>query len=94
MQWLTLILCLMAMAMALRQIRDNRRRGIGVEWTKTMATAGGVIVITLLAVGVLIAATALRQPTVGVVLFIVVFVVGLIALILAVNRRWPPQKAS
>ncbi len=93
MQWLTLILCLMAMAMAVRQIRDNRRRGVGLDWTKTLATVGGVVVLTLAAVGALIGAAALGHPTVGGVLFIVVLVVGLIALVLAVNRRWPPQEA-
>ncbi len=41
--------------------------------------------ITALAIGVLLAAMALNQPT-------VVLVVGMIALVVAVNRRWQPAK--
>jgi hypothetical protein len=39
------------------------------------------------------AALTQDQPMIAVLLFIVVFAVGLTALIVAVNRRWPPAKA-
>ncbi len=93
MSWLALILCLMVMAMAVREIRDNRRRGIPINWPKTLVTGGGAILIALLADGGLIGAMALGGLASGMVVFFIVFVVGMAALIVAVNRRWPPAKA-
>jgi len=92
--WLAFaILYLMVMVGAIKQIRDNRRRGVGVVWAKTFATAGGAIVIAALAGGGLIGAMALGAPAIGIIVFFLVFLVGLIALIVAVNRRWPPARA-
>ena len=93
MSWLALILSLVVMAGAIKEIRDDRRRGVGVDWSKTVATAAGVLLVTASATGVLIGAMALGARTTGTVLFIVVFAVGLTALVLAVNRRWPSAKA-
>jgi hypothetical protein len=64
--WLAFaLLYLVVMAGAIKQIRDNRKRGVGVEWTKTFATAGGVLLVTALGIGALLGAFALNAPTLG-----------------------------
>jgi hypothetical protein len=93
MSWLAFVLCLIAMAGAIKQIRDNRRRGIGVDWAKTLVSVIGVILVTASAIGVLVGAMALRAATAAVIAFFAVFAVGMIALVVAVNRRWPRAKA-
>jgi len=94
MGWPAIILCLVVLAGTLKKIRDNRRRGIGVDWGKTLASAVGAILIAALATGVFYGAMALGAPTTGVVLFLVVFLVGVIALAVVVNRLWPGAKAG
>ena len=94
MGWPAIILCLIVLAAAIKQIRDNRRRGIGVDWGKTLVTAVAAILIAALATGVFYGAMALGAPTTGVVLFLVVFLVGVTALAIVVNRRWPGAKAK
>jgi uncharacterized membrane protein YiaA len=93
MSWLVLVLCLIAMAGAIKQIRDDRRRGIGVDRAKTLVSVVGVILVTTLAIGVLVGALALGATTTAVMAFFAVFAVGMIALVVAVNRRWPRAKA-
>ena len=93
MGWPAIILCLIVLAASIKQIRDNRRRGIAIDWAKTLVTAAAAIIIAALAVGALYGAMALGAPTTGVVLFFVVFLVGVIALAVVVNRRWPGAKA-
>ncbi len=92
MGWPAIILCLIVLAASIKQIRDNRRRGIGVDWGKTLASAVGAILIAAAATGVFFGAMALGAPTIGVVLFFVVFLVGVTALAIVVNRRWPPMR--
>jgi hypothetical protein len=86
---LTVFMCLMILLGALRQIRANRRRGIGIDWPKTLVSAGGCILVTLVAIGCLLGAAALGNLVVGVMLFVVVLTGGLIGLVVAVNRHWP-----
>ena len=93
MGWPAIILCLIVLAAAIKQIRDNRRRGIGVDWGKTLVTAAAAILIAALATGAFYGAMALGAPTTGVVLFFVVFLAGVSALAVVVNRRWPGAKA-
>jgi small-conductance mechanosensitive channel len=93
MGWPAIILCLIVLAASIKQIRDNRRRGIGVDWGKTLVTAAAAILIAALATGAFYGAMALGAPTTGVVLFFVVFLIGVIALAVVVNRRWPGAKA-
>jgi small-conductance mechanosensitive channel len=93
MGWPAIILCLIVLAASIKQIRDNRRRGIGVDWGKTLVSAVGAILIAALATGAFYGAMALDAPTTGVVLFLVVFLVGVTALAVVVNRRWPGPKA-
>ena len=93
MGWPAIILCAIVLAASIKQIRDNRRRGIGVDWGKTLVTAVAAILIAALATGVFYGAMALGAPTTGVVLFLVVFLVGVTALAIVVNRRWPGAKA-
>jgi len=94
MGWPAIILCLVVLAASIKQIRDNRRRGISIDWMKTLFTAAAAIVIAALATGAFYGAVALGAPTTGVVLFFVVFLVGVIALAVVVNRRWPGAKAG
>jgi small-conductance mechanosensitive channel len=94
MGWPAIILCLIVLAGTLKKIRDNRRRGIGVDWGKTLASAVGAILIAALATGVFYGAMALGAPTTGVVLFLVVFLAGVITLAVVVNRLWPGAKAG
>jgi len=94
MGWPAIILCLVVLAASIKQIRDNRRRGISIDWMKTLVTAAAAIVIAALATGAFYGAVALGAPTTGVVLFFVVFLVGVIALAVVVNRRWPGAKAG
>jgi hypothetical protein len=93
MGWPAIILCLVVLAASIKQIRDNRRRGISIDWTKTLVTAGAAIVIAAPATGAFYGAMALGAPTTGVVLFFVVFLVGVTALAVVVNRRWPGEKS-
>jgi hypothetical protein len=93
MGWPAIILCLIVLAASIKQIRDNRRRGIGIDWSKTLVSAVGAILIAAVATGAFYGAMALGAPTTGVVLFFVVFLVGVIALAVVVNRRWPGAKA-
>jgi hypothetical protein len=81
------------LAATIKRIRDNRRRGIGIDWGKTLVSAVGAALIAALATGAFYGAMALGAPTTGVVLFFVVFLVGVIALAVVVNRRWPGGKA-
>jgi len=94
MGWPAIILCLIVLAGTLKKIRDNRRRGIGIDWGKTLASAVGAILIAALATGVFYGAMALGAPTTGVVLFLVVFLAGVITLAVVVNRLWPGAKAG
>ena len=94
MGWPAIILCLIVLAASIKQIRDNRRRGIGIDWGKTLASAVGAILIAALATGVFYGAMALGAPTTGVVLFLVVFLAGVITLAVVVNRLWPGAKAG
>jgi UDP-N-acetylmuramyl pentapeptide phosphotransferase/UDP-N-acetylglucosamine-1-phosphate transferase len=93
MGWLAFaVLYLAIMAVAIKQIRDNRRRGIQFDWSKGLATAGGAVLVTALAIGALFGATALGKPHLGLALLVVVLVIGLIGLVVAVNHRWPRAK--
>jgi hypothetical protein len=80
------------LAAAIKQIRDNHRRGIDIDWTKTLANAAAAILIAALATGVFFGAMALGAPTTGVILFFVVFLIGVIVLAVVVNRRRPPMR--
>jgi hypothetical protein len=93
MGWPAIILCLIVLAGTIQKIHDNRRRGVTIDWMKTLASAVGAILIAAVATGAFFGAMALGAPTTGLVLFFVVFLVGVIALAVVVNRRWPGAKA-
>ena len=59
MGWPAIILCAIVLAASIKQIRDNRRRGVGVDWGKTLVSAVGAIVIAALATGAFYSAMAL-----------------------------------
>jgi hypothetical protein len=94
MGWPAAILTLIVLAASIKQIRDNRRRGVAVDWTKTLVIAAAAIVIAMLATGAFYGAMALGAPRTGVVLFFVVFLAGVTALAVVVNRRGPGAKAG
>ena len=93
MGWPAIVLCLVVLAGTIQKIRDNRRRGVTIDWMKTLASAVGAILIAAVATGAFFGAMALDAPTTGLVLFFVVFLIGVIALAVIVNRRWPGAKA-
>ena len=93
MGWPAIILCLIVLAGTIQKIHDNRRRGVTIDWMKTLASAVGAILIAAVATGAFFGAMALGAPTTGLVLFFVVFLVGVIALAVVVNRHWPGAKA-
>jgi hypothetical protein len=93
MGWPAIILCLVVLAASIKQISYNRRRGIAIDWAKTLVIAAAAIVIAALATGAFFGAMAFDAPTTGVVLFFAVFLIGVVALAVAVNRRWPGAKA-
>jgi hypothetical protein len=91
MGWLafTIVYGLVVVA-AIRRSRENRRRGIAFNWPKALATAGGAVLVTLLGCGILLAVITLGEPVVGLIAGAVALVFGLVGLVYAVNRRWPP----
>jgi hypothetical protein len=94
MGWLASVaLALLVGWQAVQRIRADQRRAIPVDWPKTLLSLAGVVVVTLAAIGAMFAALTQDQPAIAVLLFVVVFAAGLTALIVAVNRRWPPAKA-
>jgi hypothetical protein len=82
----TLLVVAMTLMMALRQISANRRRGIAIDWGKTLATGLGCVAVTLLAIGGLLWGLRTGREMAGLALFVVVFLAGLTALSIAVNR--------
>ena len=82
---------LLALMIALQQWGRMRRRGARIEWAKTILTALGVIVVTAAAIGALFLGLA-HGGLYGLGAFAIVEGIGLTALIVAVNRRWPPPR--
>ena len=82
----TLFVVIMTLMLALRQISANRRRGIAIDWRKTLVTGLGCVAMTLLAVGGLVWGLQTGRDMAGLALFAVVFLAGLTALSIAVNR--------
>jgi uncharacterized membrane protein YbhN (UPF0104 family) len=69
--------------------RENRRRGISANWTKSGVTALASIIISLTAMGLLYVCMKAGYFGTGIALFAAVTIAGLIAIAFAVNRRWP-----
>jgi hypothetical protein len=85
-------LAVLVAAPAIQRLRADRRLGIPVNWPKTLVTLAGVVLTTLAAIGLMIGALSADRPGLAIALFVVAFGGGLAALVLAVNRRWPPEK--
>jgi hypothetical protein len=91
MAWLVSVaLFLLIATRMMQQIRDDRRRGIVIDWRKTFWTAAGVILVTLMGVAALIFALTRGQDALGVGLFALIVGGGIFALAKTVNRIWPP----
>ena len=87
-----LLSVLLALMMALGQMRDNRRRGIAINWTKTLVTGFGVIATTALAFAALSCGERSGERLSGVVLFGLVFLIGITIVVAGVNRIWPSSR--
>jgi hypothetical protein len=81
-----LLVVAMTLTMALRQVSNNRRRGVGVDWPKTLVTGLGCVGVTLLAIGALVWGMETGRETAGLALFAIVFLAGVTSLSIAVNR--------
>ncbi len=91
MAWLVSVaLLLLITTRMMQRIRDDRRRGIVIDWRKTLWTAAGVILITLMGVAALIFSLTQGQDALGVGLFALIVGGGIFALAKTVNRIWPP----
>lgn len=75
---------------AVHAIRENRRRGVRIEWKRTLILAAGTLLVAALACGALIGALLLDQPLAGALLFAAIVLAGIVALVVAANRIWPP----
>jgi peptidoglycan/LPS O-acetylase OafA/YrhL len=93
MAWPAIILALIVLAATIKRIDDNRRRGIAIDWMRTLVIAIAALLIAALATGAFFGAMALGAPTTGLVLFFVVFLLGVSALAIVLNRRRPGPKA-
>ena len=80
---------LLAALVALRQIREDRRRGLSINWQKTGVTGVGVLLITGLAIAALLWRESRGGTLSAAILFGFVFLGGITALTIGVNRRWP-----
>ena len=90
MGWIArLLLDLMVLAGAIGHIREDRRRGVGANWRKTLVSGGGSIAVALAGIGALAMAQAFDRPVLGFLLFALILGVGLTLLVVLVNRRWP-----
>jgi UDP-N-acetylmuramyl pentapeptide phosphotransferase/UDP-N-acetylglucosamine-1-phosphate transferase len=74
---------------AVRQIRRQQAMGLKMQWDKTLATAGGCILVTGAGLGSLFAGLTLDAPILGTAGCAVLMIGGMIGLIILVNRRWP-----
>ena len=90
-----LLYSLLIVALALIAAADMHRRqkasGIRPNWTKTIVTGIGTVFISLCGVGVLAWELESRNAIVGLVLFVIIFVGGLVVFLTFVNRRWPSE---
>ena len=77
--------------MAIRQIRENRRRGIKYDWPRALAAAGGSIAVALAGIGVLLAGLTTDHAAAGGIGCAAVMIGGMIALALWIKRRWPTR---
>lgn len=89
----TLIVVVIALLGAIHQLRQNRRRGIRIVWSKTLVTGAGVVLITGLAMAALFACLRLGREGLAVAAFLGIYGIGFTALIVCVNRRWPRRGA-
>ena len=80
---------LLAFLIALGQLRENHRRGIAINWPKTLVTILGVIAITALACAALGWRVSVGDELTGGLLFALIMLSGIAGLAVGVNRRWP-----
>lgn len=84
-----LLIAGLALALAADMHRRQKASGIKTNWTKTVVTGLGSIIVSLCAIGVLVAGLESNHTIAGLILFVIVFAGGLAGLVILVNRRWP-----
>jgi O-antigen/teichoic acid export membrane protein len=88
-----LLFSFMIVAIALTTAMQMRRRqqalGIKTNWTKTLVTGAGAIVVCLCGIGVLVGGANGDHAGTAVVLALAIIGGGLFVLVRWVNRRWP-----
>lgn len=83
----------LALVAAAEMHRRQKASGIRTNWTKTLVTGLGTVVIGLCSVAILIVGLESNYPAAGVVTFVLVFVTGLAVLVTFVNKRWPMRSS-
>jgi uncharacterized membrane protein YoaK (UPF0700 family) len=74
---------------AIHAIGESRRRGVRIDWKRTLILTAGSLVVAALACGALIGALLLDQALAGALLFAAIVLAGIVALAIADNRIWP-----
>lgn len=87
-----IILVASTLLYAMREMRRQRRAGIRHDWTKTLVSILGVVVVTGLGFAAMFAASASGNAIAILAAFFLVWGGGMVALIIAVNRWRPPPK--
>ena len=83
---------LLVLLMAVAQIRSDARQGAAVNWTKTLATLLGALLVTALALAALLWLASVDRLSGGLLLFGLVLFGGLTALSFGVKRQWPDSR--
>lgn len=89
-----LAVVLLVIGGALRQLREQRRRGTPFEASKTVATLVASVLVGALTAAALAWGLKADQPLAGLVLSGWAFTVGMTWLVAEVNRRWPPPAGT
>lgn len=89
----SLLIVALALLSAAEMHRRQRASEIKTNWTKTVVTGFGSIVVSLCGIGVLIGSTEGNYPITGVILCVIALAGGLALLATLVNRLWPVPSA-
>jgi hypothetical protein len=89
-----LTVVLFTVAGAIRQLRENRRRGIAFDTPKFVATLAASLLVAALAIAGLVWGMKTNQPMTGLVLACWAFTVGMTWLVAEINLRWPPPAGT
>ncbi len=88
-----LISVLLALSVAVHQWRRMRAHGDRIEWGKTIFGIFGVVLVTAASIAALVVGLSFGDLY-GLAGFAIVEILGLTALVMAINRHWPRQPRS